>query len=388
MIGTADISQVPIIMNTLKYLSQHSKNHYLVYGYSEHPPIKETPNIKYKKINLKVKQLPILKAFKPLLLIEYLYRLWLELKSNKSSSLLFINDFASLISPFLSAPKKILWQLEFRSYSENGLSYRLLEALSRMTWSTMDTVIFPNVHRMALATALCKNLLNKDLVVMPNTTEQKTSHLTPINKGYFNDQYLTDFILESKYNDGIVICYAGGIAPSIYNLEILLEAAKNISNVYIIIIGSFSKENFSYFETLRNSLSSANRIVLLKKIPYEQLPEVFSLSDIGYASYFGEHWNTFFSAPGKIYDYLASGLIVLSDCFDVQNLETIGCGAYFKRSPDKDIMIKNLENRIIKLISEKRMDKGSVVKIFNEKFSLEIQMAEFEIALTPLKFDS
>ena len=110
-----------------------------------------------------------------------------------------------------------------------------------------------------------------------------------------------------KSDDGLNVVWSGNPLIPWHDLDIVLDAANllvNQPNIHFYIIGG----------DLPAGTSIPANVQLLGNRPYPDMPALLSAMDVGLATYKPETWSRYgvFSSPLKLFDYFASGLIVLA----------------------------------------------------------------------------
>jgi hypothetical protein len=110
-------------------------------------------------------------------------------------------------------------------------------------------------------------------------------------------------------------------------------------------------------------------------IDYSEMSHILPMFDVGYVTYIGDTLNTFFPAPGKAYEYLKAGLILLTDrditIFD--DLSCYGCAIFFDKPVAQNDLSKSLASVATKPETIAAM-KTNARRLFTEKYSFEKQL--------------
>lgn len=128
------------------------------------------------------------------------------------------------------------------------------------------------------------------------------------NKAYMGDPnpkaQVTNKIDHFRNQFSVIICYVGLIQPG-RDIEILIDSV-NDSNVGLLLAGS---DDLNISEKARKS----KNICYLGKITQDEAHYVYDHSDWGYLNYDNNIPNTRFCSPVKIFEYIASGLGMISN---------------------------------------------------------------------------
>ncbi|MFQ6577798.1 glycosyltransferase [Enterococcus casseliflavus] len=123
------------------------------------------------------------------------------------------------------------------------------------------------------------------------------------------------FFLKECYNENIKVCYVGKIQDRV-NISLIEKCLDKFSNVDFYLVGPILSQN----KKIKFLAKKYNNFHIVGDIHYDTLPEVLSSFDIGIIPH---HVNEFTNSmnPLKLYEYLASGLPVLTTpCAGVNNI--------------------------------------------------------------------
>lgn len=176
-------------------------------------------------------------------------------------------------------------------------------------------------------------------------------------------------------DNAILIGHVGNIGPNHY-LETFLQcidALKDNSNVYFVVVGNFAAVARKAFEEVENP-----RMILLDAIPHSELPSVYVRIDLGLILYKGIDRNFEFCAPNKLYEYWSHGIPVVAH--PLRGLQSVFMD-------NRQGMLVNLESPgdLEKLVrSAERLteaSKMSLLQFFDSKLSIERCLKELESKL-------
>ena len=230
-----------------------------------------------------------------------------------------LNVFASKV------PKKIALMLEFHR-SRRTLE-RILIGASNWALKYSDALIVPTLPRLALQFSVRPEFVRKPVFVIPNAPPAQQHGRMPST---INASQAIRF-LRGQPDGTIKIVYAGAIGTA-HGVDILVRAVDAASGpVSLLILGDKQSKFALELSRVRASLKHSQRILWCDSVPYSELLAVLYCADAGYATYLPESLNDYFAAPGKLYEYLRAGLVVLTDersCARLA-LDAFDCGELF-----------------------------------------------------------
>ncbi|WP_414838617.1 glycosyltransferase [Carnobacterium sp. TMP28] len=134
------------------------------------------------------------------------------------------------------------------------------------------------------------------------------------NIRFLNGNY-DEKTLQIKYHDLFNYKYniinTGGFSLSRKTAE-LITSMENISNdIGLYIVGEGTIKDREAIEKIMLE-KKINNVVLLGKVPMDELRYLLRQSDLGIVSYHQNDLNNFYCASGKIYEYLAEGIPIVT----------------------------------------------------------------------------
>jgi len=275
-------------------------------------------------------------------------------------------------------PCRIAWMLEYPEFELAGFLERMMMERSASHWKDADWIVAPTTQRMALHVGYAPWLLNKRSFVIHNTPSVQTfSSLTMSPLSVEACAWL-----DRSAKLGRLRVVYGGAVGNRYALDHLIQAVHADSQTCLLMLGK--KHDLSQREigrTLaRNPLG--DRFLWVDAIPYGEMQKVLTHADVGYAHYLADTLNTRFSAPGKLYEYLRAGLILLSDdeCCLRAEARSADCGAFFPRPATVEGISRALAELRLRSAALPEMKLRSRA-LFDAHFSLEQQMQPLLAAL-------
>lgn len=117
----------------------------------------------------------------------------------------------------------------------------------------------------------------------------------------------------SSHSDCIRVVYLGALIPSRHCEEIVLAFSEIHSNTAICDLIGFGEEEYT---NSLNSLISKNNITNVRILPpvsNNDMLNVLLKYDVGLAFYNNINLNQYYCAPNKVYDYIVTGLAVITN---------------------------------------------------------------------------
>lgn len=100
-----------------------------------------------------------------------------------------------------------------------------------------------------------------------------------------------------------------GLFDSMRCLEEIAEATRSFDvGVVLVIIGS----GFGKWANASSILAGYDRIVVLPRVPYDDLPPYTASADVGILLYRNDCRNNYYCAPNKLFEYMMMGLPVIA----------------------------------------------------------------------------
>lgn len=318
----------------------------------------------------------------PLILIEFIIRSRIALTRVQPNYLFTFYNTAAILHRFKYpfSTKKIAWLLDFRHPYFLNYRHRILEKVGESGCKYSDAIVVPTRERLALHLCRRPECLNIPSFIIhnsPNSISMGHDSFLRKNKETFKG-----------YDDRVSVIYAGGIGKG-YGLEKIIKAVGScpqgirlllVGKKRYVIGGSGKIKLDSVQSTIEQECKCVpypSNIEWRDAVPYEELGELLRQADIGYVTYEGKaNLNDRFSAPGKLYDYLREGLVLLTD---EQNpifteLVTADCAVFFSVSANEDQMKEVLEEKILNQKEKIPEMKIAARNLFNNYFCQEKQI--------------
>jgi glycosyltransferase involved in cell wall biosynthesis len=267
--------------------------------------------------------------------------------------------------------KRVSWLLEYPELERMDLYQRVLFHFSASCWRRAEVIVVPTKERLALHLALRPECAEKTTLVVQNAPLNEPA--VAANPSARTQEALA--YLKDCAPDTIRIIYSGAIGDR-YGADSLIRAAGSFpEGIRLLLLGK--KHPLAEEEVGRAIKQTAfpENITWIDEIPYRELPQVLQTCDVGFATYRGDTLNTRFSAPGKLYEYLKCGLLILSDehCCIYADATAAGCGVFFPKPVDDD-GIRAALAELLASRGEIARRKAAARRLFETRLSMEQQI--------------
>lgn len=300
------------------------------------------------------------------------------LRKKRPAFAVFFNEVAAIALRFLNRTpevRKIAWILEFPESYTQSIGEKLIHRLAVRSWSFADALVFPTPLRMAMSFVMEPALIHSKVFVIHNAPllanfeHQQVATLSPAT------MEALEFISQCRQRNRMIIIYAGAVGNR-YGWDFLIRGVGNCdSAVSLLILGQIHDLGIREYEEASQVVRNKDEIKWVGAVPYAELQGVMEQGDIGFVHYLGDNLNTYFSSPGKLYEYLKAGLAIMTDNMSCvqEYLERYEAGLYFSRPLDDAGMLKLLNGLDRQML---RVRKENARRLFEEKLSFERQMVD------------
>jgi len=201
--------------------------------------------------------------------------------------------------------------LEPKDYSDrnDGIQQKMIK-------SSEEKIVKDALLLYAVSDNLCEYYLER---------YQRRPKLFPngVSENYFEDNVIKCQNIEIlKKLESIrtkKIAYAGSIIGSL-NLDIVMEAARNLKDYSFIFIGEIRYTGITEYDKKTNDLFTIDNIYHIESVSIDDLPDILRQMDILLFLYSQDKdiW-TYYSFPAKLFEYFAIGLPIISTPHPVIN---------------------------------------------------------------------
>ncbi|PLX09619.1 MAG: glycosyltransferase, partial [Marinilabiliales bacterium] len=232
---------------------------------------------------------------------EYNIRLFFHLLFSKTN-LLVSNDLDTLLTNYLISSLKSKPLV----YDSHEYFTEVPELVSRpniqRVWKRIEAWIFPKLKDVITVNDSIADLFEKDYGIRPKVVRN-----IPFKKDVSIPAKRSDLGLPD--DSKILILQGSGI--NIHRgSEEMVEAMKYLDGVKLLIVGG--GDVLELLKDMANKDGIKGKVIFRPRQPYEMLMQYTSIADIGLTLDKDTNLNYRFSLPNKLFDYIHSGIPVLS----------------------------------------------------------------------------
>lgn len=224
---------------------------------------------------------------------EYNLRLFFKLLFTKKDVLL-ANDLDTLLPNYLVS---VLFNVKL-VYDSHELYTEVPELINRpkvrAVWERIERFIFPKLKNVYTVNSLIADFYNKKYQVPVGVIR----NIAPQYKG---SEVAADFKQKVKGDRKMLILQGAGINIDRGGEE-AVEMMQYLENTVLYIIGS--GDVFGVLKEKINDLQLKNKVVLMDKMPYEELMKYTQVADLGLSLDKNTNLNYEYSLPNKVFDYI------------------------------------------------------------------------------------
>jgi len=369
------IWNVPPLLNVPKVLADQGWDATVIGYQADDLPEEESlaKSARIRRLRMRSRALPSATLRKAFATLEFLAAAARQVRHLKPSVLICVNEPASILLRWADGvPLKVAWPLEFPEFEMFGSAERLLWQYSSASWPRADFLVAPTAARLALSCGLQPELLERRSFVVHNAPLDGGSLPAATSPKALE---ATSWIRNEQRAGRACLVHAGAIGNR-YGINRLIEAVGDVAGVSLLILGKKHALSESEVTQALRDCQDPTRVKWIDEIPYAELPAVLSQAEAGFVHYIGDTINTRFSAPGKIYEYLRAGMVIVTDndCCISSELAAAGVGFFFSRPASRE----GIASAVAKLAaarSELPEMRARARRMFAEEFNLQRQMA-------------
>jgi glycosyltransferase involved in cell wall biosynthesis len=251
--------------------------------------------------------------------------------------LLLANDLDTLLPNFIvSKIKGIELYYDTHEYF-TGVPELQDRPVVKSIWETIEKVIFPGIKHVYTVNKSIADLYNKKYGVEVNVVRNVPLNLTV--------EKLDRHELGLPENRKIIIFQGAGININ-RGAEEALMAMKYLPDTYILLfIGG--GDVFDKLKNLAEQESLNEKIIFIPKVPFERLRQYTFHADLGLTLDKSTNINYRFSLPNKVFDYIHSGVPVLSsNLVEIENIINEYDVGKVISSHEPEVIARNIENML------------------------------------------
>lgn len=269
-------------------------------------------NAKILRVSLSSRNIKLTFLRQLLSVFEFLYVALILIKRCSPQFVILFNEIANILLRFIKINTvKITWLLEYPEKYTYSIGESLMQWLSIKAWKKADVFVFPTKNRKAMAAVLVPEIINKPSFVVHNSP--LPSNIPTPSVYSSNSQMAISKLKEWKENGKIVFIYSGSVGNR-YGWDVLIKTIGNIEEPYrLLILGKKHQLGEVEFSNAMIGVRYPNHVEWIDSVPYFELNKIIAMGDFGFVYYIGDNLNTYFSSPGKLYEYLKAGLAILTD---------------------------------------------------------------------------
>lgn len=218
-----------------------------------------------------------------------------------------------------------------------------------------ENFVFSNIDRLICITSTLSQEIRNSFI---NST--KNHLILPVG---FNKKFLSINHKQSKYD----VLYSGNFSKW-KGVDTLLEAISLINlgkykNISVVLIGT-DKYSKKHYEDKSKSLGIEKNITLINRIKHREIYQYISESKIGVVPTSSEGDGLLYTSPLKLYEYLGSGIKVVSSRMPSIESAITDDFVYFSNPDDPE----SFASSIIEALEDKSFD-SEKVKNFAKNFT-------------------
>lgn len=297
--------------------------------------------------------------------------------------LITFNDPGSIVQklvPNRPGLTRVNWLLEYPELEMLNFFERTLHRFSASCWKLANIIVVPTRERLALHLALRPECANRKTLVVQNAPlNEPASQVAPSEGTLEALEYL-----KGAGPETIRIIYSGAIGNR-YGADALIRAVGSFpQGVRLLLLGKKHPLADEEVNAALKETEFPGNIHWVDEIPYRELSHVLRAGDAGFGTYRGDSLNTRFSAPGKLYEYLKCGLVILSDdqCCIYAEAVASGCAAFFPKPVTDDGVRKAIADLLERRHEVAEM-KAAARTLFETRLCMEEQIRPLLQQLPP-----
>ena len=370
------IGNTPPIYNLALSLGE-AGYHVLVFGYwaeGLRPVERLSKRVRILRTRLWNRRLPVAMLRKVAATLEFLWKTRVMHRRLQPDVIVAFNDPATLAMAVVSSRscKRVQWMLEFSERELMGFCERWLMRVCERLWTKAEIFVAPTAERLALHLGRRPECLSLQTFVVHNSP--RTGELADVPSSP-NGEAAAVAMMEARARGDLVVLYAGAIGLR-YEIDKLIEGVGMLSApAMLLILGKKHELSAAEVNASLARCAHSEWVLWVDEVPYRELPALVALADVGFAAYQPDTLNTKFCAPGKIYEYLKGGVLVMTDDESsiAAELRYTGAGLLLSR-PITTRSVATALGTLVGRPEEVRRRREAARRLFEERFAFERQV--------------
>ena len=208
--------------------------------------------------------------------------------------ILVANDLDTLLANYMVSK---LFNIKL-VYDSHELFTAVPELIARpktqLIWKKIEAYIFPKLKNVYTVNDIIADIYSKKYGVVVNVVRN-------IAPKYNCEKIDSEFIAQTKGTNKMLILQGAGINIDRGGEE-AVEMMQYLENIILYIIGS--GDVFDILKEKIKTLNLTNKVVVLDKMPYNELMKYTQIADLGLSLDKNTNLNYEYSLPNKIFDYI------------------------------------------------------------------------------------
>lgn len=220
-----------------------------------------------------------------------------------SPDILHCNDLNTLMFAYaLPSNIKIIYDAhELYLESRSGMTKLFWSFVEKINIRKVKCVIVPQIDRLYYLYFRYKLPLTKYVLI-----ENFPIKVASLSKDFFEVKY------GINVNNKQVVTYLGAITKE-REIEPVIRAVQGMDDILFFIIGNGTDSYKRHLNNLITDLKLQEKVFMFPAIPNKEVLYAINSSDIGVCFYNEKHFNSYFCASNKLYEYLNLGVKVLTN---------------------------------------------------------------------------
>jgi len=232
--------------------------------------------------------------------------------------------------------------------------------LDRLLVPSCDEVVTPEEHR----TRIYKEEYGAKKE--PLTVRNCPPYRLPVESTRLRDE------LRRRGVDFSIILLYQGLVDSMRCIEEIAEATRSFDEgVVLVVLG----KGFGRWSDPQARLAAYERLLVLPRVPYRELPTYTASADMGILLYRNDCRNNYYCAPNKLFEYMMMGLPVIAPSFPGIVPVVEGGNTGLCVDPAQPKQIAAAVNELARAPELRRRMKENGLRLTRERYNWETEFA-------------